>query len=65
MSRSILMRILSGLLLLTAFTAPLPAQVIDIPGAKGSTEFIGLKRRKAADVVKEYQDKNPKTPLHA
>jgi hypothetical protein len=61
------MRTVSSLLLISLAAGPLAAQVVEVPGGKkGQTvEFIGLKRRDAREVMKEYQAKNPNTPLHA
>src|SRR5262245_29673715 len=64
--RSLPMRTASALLLFTLAVGPLAAQVVEVPGMKGQTlEFIGLKRRDAMEVLKEYQAKNPNTPVHA
>jgi hypothetical protein len=61
------MRAMSSLVLMAVVSAPLGAQVVEVPGGKkGQTlEFIGLKRRDAREVLKEYQAKNPNTAVHA
>ena len=60
------MRAVSSLLMLILAVEPLAAQVLEVPGKKGQTlEFIGLNRRDAKEVLKEYQAKNPNTPVHA
>jgi len=60
------MRSMLSLLMLTLGVEALRAQVVEIPGKKGQTlEFIGLKRRDAKEVLKEYQAKNPDKPVHA